>query len=377
MSDWHAIVYKLGPISKLPNSDNLELTTVMGEYPVVIRKDQFKEGQLVSWIPYDSVCPNTKYFEFLQTTKKDKAGNVTVVDKPIIIKSRRLRGTYSEGLILEAPPGFKEGDSVVDFYGLTKRVYEEEKDELQKSMNRASGQVEKSPKTFKLFKYDLEGLAKYSSHFQEGEEVIIFEKLEGENFSCTYAEGKLWVRSRNLFKRNGERPYFRKHQWLKKAWYEFKEWLNPPKNTEAFSYWWEVPVRFNLEEKLKKYPYLTIWGELYGGIKGWYYDCETVDGSLQRKVRIFDIYDIKNKKFLEWEEVERITKELGLETSPILYRGPWKSDRSLHDLAEGKSTIGDCVREGWVMRSVPESYSEGLGRKIVKLKGRDYKLAKN
>jgi hypothetical protein len=46
-------------------------------------------------------------------------------------------------------------------------------------------------------------------------------------------------------------------------------------------------------------------------------------------------------------------------------------------MAEGTSTIGTCVREGIVIRSVPEAWDPKLGRKIIKLKGRGYKLFKD
>jgi RNA ligase (TIGR02306 family) len=237
-----------------------------------------------------------------------------------------------------------EGDSVVEYYNLQKRVYEEELPELPEkgSQNNTS-----PPKTFTLHKYDLEGLAKYGYVFQEGEEVIISEKLEGENYTMIYAEDQLWCKSRNYFKKN-----------------------------DPDSHWWEIPRRMNLEEKLKDYPGLAIVGELYGNVKGWHYDVPIIDNRFQRKFRVFDIWDIKFKRFMEWSDVEKICAEIGLETVPVLYKGPWKTDRSLHCLAEGKSTIGNCVREGFVMRSVPESWHEKLGRKIIKLKGRDYKLAK-
>lgn len=241
---------------------------------------------------------------------------------------------------------------------------------------------EKSPKTFSLSKYDLESMAKYGYVFEEGEQVAIFEKLEGENFSITYAEGKLWCKSRNYFKRNAKLKYIPHTFWgkVKQSWNDFVTYLKdigkPTPPPVAHSHWWEVPIRLDLESKLKTYPYLALQGELYGNIKNWRYDCQIVNGRLQREFRIFDIYDIKNKKFLEWDEVEKIAADIGLKTAPMLYNGPWKADRSLHELAEGKSTIGDCVREGWVMRSVPESYHPQLGRKIIKLKGRGYKLAK-
>jgi hypothetical protein len=42
-----------------------------------------------------------------------------------------------------------------------------------------------------------------------------------------------------------------------------------------------------------------------------------------------------------------------------------------------ETTIGTCVREGIVIRSVPEAWDPKLGRKIIKLKGRGYKLFKD
>ena len=387
MSDWHPCVVKLESISALPNSDFLEITTVMGEYPVILRKGDYKKGQLVAFIPYDSVVPDTELFHFLAPNpKKDKAGNITapspavgsVPEKYRTIKAKKIRSTYSEGLIVPAPEGFIEGDSVVEHFGLTKRVYEEELPELP---SKGSNENEKAPKTFALFKYDLEGMAKYGSAFEEGEQVIISEKIEGENCAIVYLEGKLWVRSRNYFKRNGysdnRKPrsfYARMHLAIDRAFdYLFSAFKKPV----ALSHWWEVPIRLDLETKLKQLPGLAFWGELYGNVKHFQYDCPVVDGKIQREFRVFDIFDVNERRFLEWDQVEKLSELVGLKTVPVLYRGPWKTDHSLHELAEGTSTIGECVREGFVMRSVPEGWHEKLGRKIIKLKGRGYKLFKD
>jgi RNA ligase (TIGR02306 family) len=351
MTDFHPSIVKLGKIGTLPNSDFLEITTVYGEYPVIFRKGLYQEGQLVSFLPYDTVCPDNETFSFLAPQpKKDLDGNVVTPSPPVgqiplrsrIIRAKKIRGVYSEGLLMPAPEGFQEGDSVTEHFGLTKRVYEEELPEHTR------GNQEVPPKTFSLFKYDLEGLAKYSSAFEEGEEVLITEKIEGENFTSVFLEDKLWVRSRNYFKKD-----------------------------EPDSHWWDVARHYNLADKLKALPGLAIWGEIYGGVKGWKYDCSVTNNRIQRKVRLFDIWDVTHHKFLEWDEVVRIADQIGIETVPVLYRGGWKTDRSLHVLAEGQSTIGSCVKEGWVMRSLPEKWHEKLGRKIVKLKGRDYKLAKD
>jgi len=61
---------------------------------------------------------------------------------------------------------------------------------------------------------------------------------------------------------------------------------------------------------------------------------------------------------------------------PFFIAGRGKQNRSLHELAEGQSTIGKNVREGFVMRSVPESWHSKLGRRIIKCKGKQYKITK-
>lgn len=341
MSDWKPEIVRLGKIEDLPNSDFLSITNVMDVYPCVIKKGQYKEGDLVSWLPYDSVCPDTEQFKFL--CPKDKVNeDGTTPQKYRTLKAKRIRGTYSEGLIVDAVPGLKEGDSIVEHFSLEKRVYPEEIDQTGKMA------CEGGPSGVTLFKYDLEGVAKYGRYFNDNEYVIITEKLEGENCTYLYAEDRLWVRSRNFFKKDVEG-----------------------------SYWWELPRRLDLEEKLKKHPGLAIWGELYGGVKNFRYsDNEIKNNKVQRNFRVFDIYDTNKRKFLEWDDVVMISKELGLETVPVIYSGPWKVDKSLYELAEGKSVIGNCVREGFVVRSVPESWDAKLGRKILKLKGKGYKLAK-
>lgn len=341
MSDWLPKVIKIDKLEKHPHADALDIVNVMGVYPCIVRRGQYKEGDLVSWIPYDSVVPDIETFAFLapKNTISYTVGNIP--EKYRTIKAKKIRGMYSEGLIVDCPSSLKEGDCIIDYFGLTKRVYPEE------LPDKIDAGTEKAPSSFSLFKYDLAGLAQYGYAFEEEEPVVITEKIEGENCAMVYMEDRLWVRSRNYFKRYSED-----------------------------SQWWEVPNRMGLEDKLKQIPGLVIWGELYGAVKGWHYDCSRINNKIQREFRVFDIWDIFRKVFLNWDEVQKISNEIGLKTVPVLYRGPWKKDGSLNLLAEGKSTIGACVKEGWVMRSDPEGWHHRLGRKIIKLKGKDYKLAK-
>lgn len=333
MSNWTPIVCRLGKIGRHPNADALCITQVLGDNTVIFKENQYKEGDLVSYIPYDTVCPDTDVFSFLGNKKR--------------IRPMRLRNVFSEGILVPAPEGFKEGDSVVEYYGLQKFEYEEE------VAGRSEEDCEKNPSGFQLPYYDLENLRKYVNRFTEGETVLISEKIEGENCAIIHDGERVWVKSRNLFKKESE-----------------------------YSHWWAPILRMNLKEKLAKYPMFAFFGENYGRVKHFPYDTIQVRNSQnnlvrENKIRIFDIYNVKTFKFLEYDEVKSICVDVGFYTAPELYLGPWKEDKSLYALAEEKSKIGNHLSEGFVIRSVPNTFDPYInGKKICKLKGMAYQIFK-
>ena len=333
MSNWHPIVVRLNKIGRHPNAETLEISTVLGDNTVIFKENQYKPGDLVSYIPYDTICSDNPVFDFLGDKKR--------------IKPARLRGIFSEGIIVPAPPNAQEGDSVVEYYGLTKHEYEEEK------AANDPADTEKRPSHINIPHYDLENLRKYVDRFQDGEEVIIAEKCEGEN-ACVFHDGeRLWVRSRNLFK--VDRPG---------------------------SHWWEAVRNTNLPEGAAKNPLIAFFGELIGRVKHFQYDCTPKQGGgFHPTIRIFDIWDIPGQKFLEWDDVERICADIGVETVPILYRGAWKTDKSLYELGEGNSALGSfgkpTIKEGLVIRPAISRFDTVLNdRLVLKLKGMDYQIYK-
>ena len=71
-------------------------------------------------------------------------------------------------------------------------------------------------------------------------------------------------------------------------------------------------INFKIKEKG-----LAFQGELCGpGIQ------KNVMGFTEKKWLIFDIYDIINHRYLNWDEVQNKTKELGLECVPIISNPP-------------------------------------------------------
>lgn len=327
MSEWQAVVVKLEKIERHPQADTLEICNVLGDYTVIFKEGRFKEGDLAGYIPVDTICSDNPEFDWLGSKKR--------------IKPMKLRGVFSLGILAAAPEGMKEGDSIVEHYGLTKHVYEEEVPDQVNTDN------EHAPSGWVIPHYDLDALRKLGKSIADGEEVIITEKLEGCNSSFCHDGEKLWVKSRNWFKKE-----------------------------DPLNQWWDAAYRLNLKEKLAKYPHLNFFGELYGQVKGFKYDCPVVNNKIEPKVRFFDAFNVKTMEWLDFYEMCKIAVELELETVPILYHGPWKSGKEFWHFAEGQSELGSNIKEGIVVRTAKEQKDYMGRRKVLKLKSEEYSLKK-
>lgn len=108
MSEFHVQVVRLGEIKPLENSDFLGITEVYGAggYPCIVKRGDFKPGELAVYIPVDSVVPDTAQFNFLAPAQKvpgaDGANSRlpvgSVPERYRRIVAKRLRGTFSMGL---------------------------------------------------------------------------------------------------------------------------------------------------------------------------------------------------------------------------------------------------------------------------------------
>jgi hypothetical protein len=142
--------------------------------------------------------------------------------------------------------------------------------------------------------------------------------------------------------------------------------------------WWDIAIRYGLNEKLSKFPMLVFFGEIYGQVKGFSYDCEVIGKTIQSKIRFFDIWDVKQLKYLDYDNFVSIVKEAGLDTVPELYRGVWQGKEEMYKYAEGMTTLGHKhIREGFVLRTVKERYESQLDSRMqLKLVGEGYNLQK-
>lgn len=92
-------VETIADLRPIPDADAIECATVRG-WEVVVRKGEFAIGDPVVYIEIDSALPLTDArFAFLESR-----GSKTLVDgrKVHVLKTIRLRGQYSQGLVLPA-----------------------------------------------------------------------------------------------------------------------------------------------------------------------------------------------------------------------------------------------------------------------------------
>lgn len=311
-------VVRIGAIEKHPNADTLGIVTVHDGYPVCVRLDDWKPGDLAAYLPVDSVVDKSRpEFAWLEKPR---------------IKAKRLRGVFSMGLLVPAPAGAQEGDDVTEALGVTHWDPEAERGNGPKN----AGEDEPGPVGWVFPVYtDIEPLRRHKHVLEPGEPVVVTEKIHGANARFAHDGERLWVGSRGRIKRHDDG------------------------NT-----WWQIADRMGLAERLSYFPRLVFFGEVFGKVQDLHYGIAGV------ALRIFDVFDGDAGRYLDHDAAQEAAERCGLPWVPMLYRGPWAPER-VAEWAEGQSTIADHVREGFVVKPIKERVSH-MGRVILKMHGEGY-----
>lgn len=332
MSTEHNVtVTRLGDIIKHENADTLGITEVDGR-PCVVRLGEWSPGDLAVYVPIDSIVP-TKDPRFAFLSDKAKA------DGGYRVKALRLRGTFSMGLLVRPDADMSEGDDVTEHLGIT--VYEP--DAGRNGSHGPGGSflssgAEKGPGVLPV--YDVESARKYRHLLNDGEDVVLTEKIHGANARFVWHDDRLWAASRNQFK--------------------------APSETDL---WWTLANRYNLA-RLADFPGIALYGEAFGQVQDLKY------GADDHRLVLFDALDIRTRRWLDYDAFLALAATLDIPTAPELHRGPWSADAwpTMKALAEGPTLLGmgAHVREGWVLRPTMERYDHRLGRVQMKLHGEGF-----
>lgn len=185
MSEHEVLVVQIETVTKHPGADALEVIKVKGyDYSIISKLGEFKVGDLGIFIEPDYMVPTARpEFAFLQKGTKENQR----------ITCRRLRGIWSEGLLIKAQPHHKVGDNVMEEYGITRW----EPPPVKNGGWGAEGAALKSgiqakepsiPGVYRIPNYDLENYKKYRDLIVEGEMVCYTTKIHGCLFEDTILE---------------------------------------------------------------------------------------------------------------------------------------------------------------------------------------------
>ena len=356
MSVFKVEVVKLH-IAPHPDADVLELAQV-GGYVAVVRKGEFRTGDLAVYIPEGAVVPT----EIL--ARMGLEGKLAGPQKNRV-KAARLRGVLSQGLVgsfkalgIEA----REGDDVAERLGITK--YE------PPTPVALGGEVFNAGRELTL-DFDVQNWKSYPDILREGEEVIFTEKLHG---TCTII---------------AILPYKDAHP---EAFGERKNVLIFSKGLGAKG------LAFKNNERNKDNLYARATRALVARINEVQRDTtgvvvpnfilgETFGPGVQDLTygngvgfRVFAAaYGYRgDQRYQNWSFVEGSFKaQFNFETVPVLYRGPF-SVAAMREHTDGKTAMGaDHIREGIVMVPAVERTDPRIGRVCLKSVSADYLTRKN
>ena len=367
MPEHHKVkVISIGEIQVHPNADTLGIVFV-GGYQCVVKKDNYKVGDLAIYLPPDSVVPQTKPFEFLWADKEFPDG--VVPEKYRRITVRRYRKEYSEGLLLPVTDfpllynqagvfSQDEGADVAELLGITHYEEPEPVDlygtpstRLQEKgwprslrgwfflilralglrRNPLEGTSERAPKDAPPV-YDVENFKHYNTTFKQGDEVVVTEKIHGSNGRYMFDGKRMWVGSKNLWKSEKSKCIWRR---VLKDYPQIEEWCRAhPKN--------------------------TLYTEVVPTQKGYDY------GTNEKRPTDIFVFDIRDQDGVYWPKDKSLVE---VKPVPIIYAGPFDKE-TINKLAEGKTLVTNAkhIREGIVIASYEERYERGLGRVQLKLK---------
>jgi len=365
-----ATIQKIRDIRPIEGADKIELATV-NSWNVVVAKDV--GHSIGDWIVYceiDSFLPIKPEFEFLRKTSFKRMGDT----EGFRLKTIRMRGQFSQGLILpikvlEGPDEYKlgishqphgdvyqigpyddaliiaEGVDVSELLGIVK--YEPP---IPASL---AGVMKGNFPSF-LRKTDEERIQNLTDEYEEFKKMntkwYSTEKLDGSSSSFYNRIKEFGVCSRNIELARPE-PFVEEDVVGNDG--------KVRKTTE--NTFWKVARENGIEERLSTFEdfNISVQGELIGeGVQKNMYNLKG------HSVRMFNLFDIDNQKWVEFEEFERLCDYFDFETVPVLDRDFQLPDtiEELIEIADGKSVLNkDRWREGIVIRS----YDRNVSFKVI------------
>lgn len=312
-----AQIVKITNIMPIKDADQIELANVLG-WDVVIKKNDFHVNDLAIYFTIDSVLDGEKeYCNFLQGKR---------------LKTKKIRGVVSQGLLGPLQwlnyhdanynvLDLKEGDNVTQKLNVKKYINPTE-EYIYKNICKSTF-PDFCPKTdeerIQNIPYKIKNLV--------GKKIVVTKKFDGTSATFIHlkTDSKFLICSRNN--------------------------IVTDFNDNSYLHFFEMSKKYNLEEKMQKLnKNIAIQGEICG---------PKINGNRlklkENDLFVFNIYDIESEKYLLWDEVIDITRELNLKTVDVVYYGDMKTEwltvNKLLELADSQTYIYGDICEGIVIKT--------------------------
>lgn len=308
--------------------DRIEFNEVA--YEAISQKGLWKVGDLVIWIPGESIIPY-ELSEKLGVTDYLSKGRVRTI---------RLRGNRSEGLIAPIETASPYLDKILKWETPPEFQYKDKKS----GYNSKHLQKDEIPGLFSKF-YKIPNIMNEPHIFKPGESIVVTEKIHGMNFRCAYLQ----------------RPSI---GWFWDTVYRIMYWITGNKKYDQYQYYvgthntvirdlpggynelfWSTFKEQGLKDKIPKD--YVFYGELHGpGIqKGFDYGLE------KPQIRFFAAIIKSTGNYLTPKFFQWLCWENDLPYIPQL-KYEFENIDQLRSLSEKPSSLTDKhIREGIVIVS--------------------------
>ena len=376
MSRFAVQLTRIRNIEPIAGADAIELA-VVGDYRSVVRKDAFRPRELVIYIPEQSVLP-----EWL-IKNLGLEGKLAGPEKNRV-KAVKLRGTVSQGICLPVQQ-LKATTASVVYNANGDTIVASEGEDVAKLLGiekyepvvpqHFAGELYGSHDT--TVNYDIENFKRYPDVLVEGEEVVFTEKLHGSFCGLGIvpekdASSKHWLDRCVVFSKGlGAQGLclLNSNNNVNNAYIRALQRLDAFNKILKLAEWFENEQQEHLDRPL------FLLGEVYGpGIQ----DATFTYGQKETHFRIFDVVSgyRGDQQYYDYKFHATFADLADLELVPLVYRGPF-SREVMMEHTSGKTTLGEHIREGIVIKPTTERTHPELGRVILKSVSAEYLLRKN
>jgi len=384
MSTFSVQVVKIDSVEHHPDADRLSIIKI-GGYNCISAKledgsHRYAAGDLVVYIPEAAVL--SEWMLKKMGFWKDAENKGTLAgSKGDRVKAIRLRGIFSQGVLypVETHPEtgapcltvaefigqrliIDEGIDVAGFLGITK--YD------PPVPVHMAGEVASAPAI--TLNYDIQNIQKYDKVLEEGEEVVVTEKLHGTWACMAYVpglnnseilDGEFFATSKGM---SGAGRFFKNNDANANNLYH-KQLL--AKLNDTFT----MTAALKEISKMHSGESVYVLGEIFGDVQDLKY------GVKGTEFRVFDIFigTPSTGRYLNDAELETAITAVGLKRVPVLYHGPFSMEKMI-ELRDGNTMINDVkqIREGIVIRTAVERENKWIGRVQLKFVSPAYLLRK-